>query len=99
MTLAQRYRYIYKPLVFIACLAPLAWLTCGALGWFGVSLGADPVKELEHEAGKTALNLLLLTLAVTPVRELTSQPQLLRLRPVAKFPKEELFLMPISRKT
>jgi len=45
-----------------------------------VSLGPDPVKELEHECGKTALNLLLLTLAVTPVRELTSQPQLLRLR-------------------
>jgi methionine sulfoxide reductase heme-binding subunit len=80
MTLAQRYRFIYKPLVFIACLAPLAWLASGAFGWFGLSLGADPVKELEHEAGKTALNLLLLTLAVTPVRELTSQPQLLRLR-------------------
>ena len=80
MTLTQRYRFIYKPLVFIACLAPLGWLICGALGWFGVSLGPDPVKELEHECGKTALNLLLLTLAVTPVRELTGQPQLLRLR-------------------
>ena len=80
MTLAQRYRFIYKPLVFVACLLPLAWLTSGAFGWFGASLGVDPVKELEHEAGKTALNLLLLTLAVTPVREITSQPQLLRLR-------------------
>ena len=80
MTLTQRYRFIYKPLVFLACLAPLTWLICGALGWFGASLGPDPVKELEHECGKTALNLLLLTLAVTPVRELTSQPQLLRLR-------------------
>jgi len=80
MTLAQRYRLIYKPLVFVACLVPLVWLTSGAFGWFGLSLGADPVKELEHEAGKTALNLLLLTLAVTPVREITSQPQLLRLR-------------------
>jgi sulfoxide reductase heme-binding subunit YedZ len=80
MTLAQRYRFIYKPLVFIACLTPLVWLASGAFGWFGASLGADPVKELEHEAGKTALNLLLLTLVVTPVRELTSQPQLLRLR-------------------
>ena len=80
MTVTQRYRFIYKPLVFIACLAPLAWLTCGALGWFGASLGPDPVKELEHECGKTALNLLLLTLAVTPVRELTAEPQLLRLR-------------------
>jgi sulfoxide reductase heme-binding subunit YedZ len=80
MTVTQRYRWIYKPLVFAACLVPLAWLTCGAFGWFGASLGADPVKELEHECGKTALNLLLLTLAVTPVRELTRQPQLLRLR-------------------
>ena len=80
MTVTQRYRFIYKPLVFIACLVPFAWLACGAFGWFGASLGPDPVKELEHEAGKTALNLLLLTLAVTPVRELTSQPQLLRLR-------------------
>ena len=80
MTVTQRYRWIYKPLVFAACLAPLAWLVCGAFGWFGASLGADPVKELEHECGKTALNLLLLTLAVTPVRELTGQPQLLRLR-------------------
>jgi methionine sulfoxide reductase heme-binding subunit len=80
MTLTQRYRFIYKPLVFAACLLPLAWLACGAFGWFGASLGADPVKELEHECGKTALNLLLLTLAVTPVRELSARPQLLRLR-------------------
>jgi sulfoxide reductase heme-binding subunit YedZ len=47
---------------------------------FGASLGADPVKKLEHECGKTALNLLLLTLSVTPVRNLTGLPQLLRLR-------------------
>jgi sulfoxide reductase heme-binding subunit YedZ len=80
MTLAQRYRFIYKPLVFMACLVPLVWLACGAFGWLGATLGVDPVKELEHECGKTALNLLLLTLAVTPVRELTGQPQLLRLR-------------------
>ena len=80
MTLAQRYRFIYKPLVFAACLVPLVWLTCGAFGWLGASLGPDPVKELEHECGKTALNLLLLTLAVTPVRQLTGQTQLLRLR-------------------
>jgi sulfoxide reductase heme-binding subunit YedZ len=80
MNLAQRYRFIYKPLVFTASLLPLAWMVCGAFGWLGASLGADPVKKLEHECGKTALNLLLLTLAVTPVRELTGQPQLLRLR-------------------
>lgn len=80
MNVTQRYRYVYKPLVFLAGIAPLVWLTCGAFGWFGASLGADPVKKLEHECGKTALNLLLLTLAVTPVKNLLGFPQLLRLR-------------------
>jgi methionine sulfoxide reductase heme-binding subunit len=80
LNITQRYRYLYKPLVFVAGLAPLAWMICGALQLFGASLGADPVKKLEHECGKTALNLLLLTLSVTPVRTLTGLPQLLRLR-------------------
>jgi sulfoxide reductase heme-binding subunit YedZ len=80
LNLTQRYRYLYKPLVFVAGLAPLAWMICGALQLFGASLGADPVKKLEHECGKTALNFLLLTLSVTPVRTLTGLPQLLRLR-------------------
>jgi sulfoxide reductase heme-binding subunit YedZ len=80
LNLTQRYRYIYKPLVFIASLLPFVWLACGALGLFGASLGADPVKKLEHECGKTALNLLLITLAVTPVRQLTGLTQLVRLR-------------------
>jgi methionine sulfoxide reductase heme-binding subunit len=80
LNLTQRYRFIYKPLVFVASLLPLALMVCGAAGWFGQSLGADPVKRLEHECGKTALNLLLLTLAVSPVRELAGLPQLLRLR-------------------
>jgi sulfoxide reductase heme-binding subunit YedZ len=80
LNVAQRYRFVYKPLVFIASLLPLAWLACGALGWFGFTLGTDPVKKLEHVCGKTALNLLLLTLAVSPVRELAGVPQLLRLR-------------------
>src|SRR5205814_2303781 len=80
LNLTQRYRYLYKPLVFVAGVAPLAWMVCGALQLFGASLGADPVKKLEHECGKTALNFLMLTLTVTPVRELAGLPQLLRLR-------------------
>ena len=80
MNVAQRYRFLYKPLVFIASLVPLVLMLCGVAGWFGLDLGADPVKKLEHECGKTALNLLLLTLAVSPVRELAGLPQLLRLR-------------------
>ena len=80
MNVTQRYRYVYKPLVFLAGIAPLVWLICGAFGWFGASLGADPVKKLEHECGKTALNFLLITLAVTPAKNLLGLPQLLRLR-------------------
>ncbi len=80
MNVEQRYRLVYKPLVFVASLVPLIWLLCGAFGWLGASLGADPVKKLEHEFGKTALNLLLMTLLVTPVRQLAGLPHVVRLR-------------------
>ena len=80
MNVERRYRLIYKPLVFAACLLPLLWLAAGAFGLFDQSLGADPVKKLEHSCGKTALNLLLLTLLVTPVRQLTGWTHVVRLR-------------------
>jgi sulfoxide reductase heme-binding subunit YedZ len=72
LNVEQRYRLVYKPGVFIVSLVPFAWLLCGAFGWFGVSLGADPVKKLEHECGTWALNFLLITLLVTPLRNLSS---------------------------
>ena len=80
MNVEQRYRLLYKPVVFAASLIPFAWLLCGAFGWLGASLGADPVKKLEHECGTWALNFLLITLAVTPLRHLLNLPHLPRLR-------------------
>ncbi|HEY6483615.1 MAG TPA: protein-methionine-sulfoxide reductase heme-binding subunit MsrQ [Steroidobacteraceae bacterium] len=80
MNLDRRYRLIYKPIVFAASLGPAVWLICGTFGWLDQSLGADPVKTLEHECGKVALNFILLTLLVTPVRQLTGASHLLRLR-------------------
>jgi sulfoxide reductase heme-binding subunit YedZ len=80
LNVEQRYRLIYKPLVFAASLLPFAWLLCGAFGWLGFSLGADPVKKLEHECGNWALKFLLITLAITPVRQLAQLPHLPRLR-------------------
>ena len=80
MSVDQRYRLVYKPLVFVVCLLPLAWLLCGAFGLLGVSLGADPVKKLEHELGLRALQLLLLTLLITPLRHLLNLTHLPRLR-------------------
>ena len=45
-------------------------------------LGADPVKELIHFLGKTALNFLLLTLCVSPLAKRFKQPLLIQLRRV-----------------
>jgi methionine sulfoxide reductase heme-binding subunit len=80
MTVEQQYRYLYKPAVFAASLVPALLLLCGALGWFGRDLGADPVAKLLHTCGKTGLNFLLLTLLITPVRRLTGWNNLIRLR-------------------
>jgi methionine sulfoxide reductase heme-binding subunit len=80
MSLEQRYRYVYKPLLFATAIAPAVLLGLAAFGVGPRHLGADPVREILHSCGITALNLLLLTLAVTPLRQLTGNAQLLRLR-------------------
>lgn len=72
-----------KTLVHALALAPLAYL-----GWQfwqvwqsgSDALGADPVAEIEHRTGLWALRLLLLTLAITPLRQLSGQSVLLRFR-------------------
>lgn len=43
-------------------------------------LGADPVKEMIHFLGKTGLNYLLVTLAITPLCKRFKQPLLINLR-------------------
>jgi sulfoxide reductase heme-binding subunit YedZ len=66
--------------VFAACLVPALLFLLGAFGKGPMDLGVDPVARIIHGMGKTALNLLLITLAVTPVRKLLHMPDLLRLR-------------------
>lgn len=80
MNVEQRYRYVYKPLVFTAALVPALLMLAGTFGVAGRHLGADPIEELLLTCGKTALNLLCLTLAVTPIAKIAHRPQLLRLR-------------------
>lgn len=85
MKTAQAYRFIVKPLLFAACAAPAVWMVLGilaALGkvGFGMDLGADPASHLIHSCGITALRLLLITLAITPLRMLTGWNNLIRLR-------------------
>ena len=69
-----------KPLAFVACALPLAWLTARAFDVAGFSLGPNPVEALIHGLGSWGLRLLLLTLCVRPAVVLLRQPRLMRLR-------------------
>jgi len=57
-----------KPVLFVAALAPTAWLTWGLLE---ADLGANPAETIQLQTGRWAFRFLLLTLAVTPLRRLT----------------------------
>jgi methionine sulfoxide reductase heme-binding subunit len=86
LNVAGWYRWAIKPLVFAACAAPALLMTLGILAAVGkisvspMDLGADPVDRLLHACGITALNMLLVTLLVTPARLVTGWNHLLRLR-------------------
>ena len=69
---------LIKALVLLACLIPFAQLVARAAG-FG-DLGANPVQEVLHTLGRTGLNLLLITLAITPIRKQTGLNWLVGLR-------------------
>ena len=58
--------------------APLLWMAYRIL--LGEGLGADPTQELTHWSGFTALTLLLVSLAVTPVRRITGWNQIQKVR-------------------
>ena len=68
---------ILKTLAFVACLVPLV-----SLGWRGATagLGANPIETITHTTGDWTLRLLLITLAVTPLRRLTGWNRLIRYR-------------------
>jgi sulfoxide reductase heme-binding subunit YedZ len=71
---------VVKTLVFIACLVPFVRLALGAFEIGGVDLGADPKAEVLKTLGMTGLNLLMLTLCVTPIRRATGLNRLISLR-------------------
>ncbi len=66
-----------KPVLHALCLLPFAMLVYAA---FSNGLGANPVEKLTHETGEWTLRLLLLTLAVSPLRQWTGQGAWLRFR-------------------
>jgi sulfoxide reductase heme-binding subunit YedZ len=80
-TLARRYA---KPIIFLLCLLPAAWLVAGIVALesgdaataAARALGANPVEKVQDTLGIWGLRLLLVTLAVTPLRVLGGWPRL-----------------------
>ena len=66
-----------KPVLFMLCLLPLAWLLYGAIA---DQLGANPAEALIRRTGDWTLRGLCLTLAITPLRQWTGQHALARFR-------------------
>ena len=69
---------LLKAAVFLICLAPAVMLAYRT--FVSGDLGVNHVETLQHETGGPALQLLLATLAVTPIRRLTGWKGVIRLR-------------------
>ncbi len=66
-----------KILLFLACLVPLFYL-----GWraFNQDLTANPIEYITHFTGDWTIRLIVITLAVTPLRKILRKPELIRYR-------------------
>ncbi len=77
MTRVQWVRRVLKPAVFLGALVPLGLLIQDTAQG---QLGANPIEELTHRTGLTAITLLMATLAITPARRLLGMSALIGLR-------------------
>jgi sulfoxide reductase heme-binding subunit YedZ len=66
-----------KPLLFMLCLVPVFSLVWNA---FYGDLGANPVEAITHQTGDWALRFLLITLAISPLRQWFGLAVLMRFR-------------------
>ena len=69
--------FFIKPILFALCLLPFMLLVVGAIN---NDLGANPVEEMTHRTGEWALRFILITLCITPLRKLSKQSWLIKLR-------------------
>ena len=68
---------LVKPMIFFMALIPFIWLL---LKVFQNDLGPDPAQALSIETGEWTLRFLLLTLAITPFRQIFRMAEIARLR-------------------
>lgn len=79
MNTIQQVRFIWKPVVFLLCLVPAALVIGDAFEVTG-RLGANPIEEILDRCGNWTLRFIMITLAVTPARQLTGWNSLMRFR-------------------
>jgi len=72
----QLRRRVFKPVVWILCLAPLSYLIVSLYQ----DLGANPVETITNFTGIWTLRLIMITLAITPLRWMTGINQLINYR-------------------
>lgn len=72
-------RRFIKPVLFLVCLGPLLGVALLAFN-VGGDLGANPVEVVQDTMGQWGLRLLLVTLAITPLRDWFDAPWLVQLR-------------------
>jgi sulfoxide reductase heme-binding subunit YedZ len=77
MNSAGRVRWLVKPLIWVGALTPLVILIVRALR---DDLTANPIELLTNWTGFTTLTLLVLTLAVTPLRRITGWNSIVKTR-------------------
>src|SRR5687767_4184098 len=69
--------WIFKPVVFLACLVPMVVLTWTALAG---RLSANPLEDIRDTTGIWTLRFLMFTLGITPLRRITGWHSLIRFR-------------------
>jgi len=72
MNKLQLIRYMLKPLVFLACLVPFALVLTDTYGITG-TLGANPIENVQDRFGQWGLRFIMITLAVTPLRQISGR--------------------------
>ena len=80
MVTQHQVRLLWRPLAHLACALPLIYLMLQLAEVGGLRLGPNPQLEIRDFLGEWGLRLLLLTLAMTPLRWITGKPWPLQFR-------------------
>ena len=79
MNTLQQIRFVWKPIIFLACLLPALLVLGDAFGITG-TLSANPVEDIQDRLGNWGIRFIMIALAVTPLRHITGWNWLLRFR-------------------